>query len=229
MKPKAIAKIAVDFGMTVLLMLLMAFELIGRTAHEWIGMGMFVLFILHHILNGRWCRNLTKGSYSSFRIFQTCLAFLVLLSMLGSLISSLFISREVFAFLPISGGRRFGRTLHMLSAYWGLVFLSLHLGLHWSTMMGMARRLFPKTSTVCTVILRIIGAGIALYGVYAFFVRGIPGYLFLQTQFVFFDFEEPLFRFFLDYLAVMGLFVWIGHYIASGLKKAGKKKERRTN
>lgn len=224
MKPKAIAKIAVDFGMTVLLMLLMAFELIGRTAHEWIGMGMFVLFILHHILNGRWCRNLTKGSYSPFRIFQTCLAFLVLLSMLGSLISSLFISREVFAFLPISGGRRFGRTLHMLSAYWGLVFLSLHLGLHWSTMMGMARRLFPKTSTVRTVILRIIGAGIALYGVYAFFVRGIPGYLFLQTQFVFFDFEEPLFLFFLDYLAIMGLFIWIGHYSSTGIKKAKKKK-----
>ena len=30
--------------MTVLPMLLMAFERIGRTAHEWIGAGMFVLF-----------------------------------------------------------------------------------------------------------------------------------------------------------------------------------------
>lgn len=51
MKPKMIGKITVDLGMTILLMLLMAFELIGRTAHEWIGAGMFVLFILHHILN----------------------------------------------------------------------------------------------------------------------------------------------------------------------------------
>ena len=51
MKPKAIMKIVTDFCMTVLLMLLMAFELIGRTAHEWIGAGMFVLFILHHIFN----------------------------------------------------------------------------------------------------------------------------------------------------------------------------------
>ena len=51
MKPKMIGKITVDLGMTILLMLLMAFELIGRTAHEWIGAGMFVLFIFHHILN----------------------------------------------------------------------------------------------------------------------------------------------------------------------------------
>lgn len=35
MQSKTIGKIIVDLGMTVLLMLLMAFELIGRTAHEW--------------------------------------------------------------------------------------------------------------------------------------------------------------------------------------------------
>lgn len=57
------------------------------------------------------------------------------------------------------------------------------------------------------------GGGFA-YGVYAFAKRSIPSYLFLQAQFVFFDFEEPLILFFLDYLAAMGLFVWIGHYLA---------------
>lgn len=58
MQSKTIGKIIVDLGMTVLLMLLMAFERIGRTAHEWIGAGMFVLFILHHILNLKWSKNL---------------------------------------------------------------------------------------------------------------------------------------------------------------------------
>ena len=36
MKPTAILKIIVDIAMTILLMLLMAFELVGRSAHEWI-------------------------------------------------------------------------------------------------------------------------------------------------------------------------------------------------
>lgn len=223
MKPKAIMKIVTDFCMTVLLMLLMAFELIGRTAHEWIGAGMFVLFILHHIFNIKWSRNLTKGIYSPFRIVQTCLAVLVLLSMLGSILSSIFISREVFSFLPITGGRRFGRTLHMLSAYWGFIFLSLHLGIHWSTMMGLFRKKFSGKSMVRSAILKIIGIGIAAYGVYSLIVRDILSYLFLQTQFVFFDFEEPLFLFFLDYLAMMGLFVWIGYYSAEIFKKIGRK------
>ena len=43
MKPRIIEKITVDVVMTVLLMLLMAFELIGRAAHEWIGIAMFAL------------------------------------------------------------------------------------------------------------------------------------------------------------------------------------------
>ena len=51
MKKQTILKVAVDVGMTLLLMLLMAYELIGRNAHEWLGVGMFVLFVFHHILN----------------------------------------------------------------------------------------------------------------------------------------------------------------------------------
>ena len=57
MKPKMIGKITVDLGMTILLMLLMAFELIGRTSHEWIGGGLFLLFILLHILKSKWTGN----------------------------------------------------------------------------------------------------------------------------------------------------------------------------
>lgn len=41
--------------MTLCLMLLMSYSLIGEQAHEWIGIGMFVLFVLHHWLNRR-CR-----------------------------------------------------------------------------------------------------------------------------------------------------------------------------
>ena len=36
--------------------------------------------------------------------------------------------------------------------------------------------------------------------------------MFLRSAFVFFDFEEPLFLFFLDYLAVMVLFATLGFY-----------------
>ena len=214
MKPKMIGKITVDLGMTILLMLLMAFELIGRTAHEWIGAGMFMLFILHHILNRKWTGNLLHGRYTPYRVLQTVSAVLVFLAMLGSMVSAVLISREVFAFLPISGGRSFGRTLHMLCAYWGFVLLSFHLGIHWNMILGMAGKLCGNPSKIRAGLIRTAGVLIAGYGIYALIRRNIPIYLFLQTPFVFFDFDEPIIFFFCDYIAIMGLMIWIGYYFS---------------
>ena len=53
----------------------------------------------------------------------------------------------------------------------------------------------------------------------AFFERQIGSYMLLRNQFVFYDFEEPPVLFMLDYIAVMGLFVAIGHYFSVMLKK----------
>jgi len=49
-----VVKRAVDLLMTAALLLLMSYSLIGEAAHEWIGMGMFLLFIAHLILNRKW-------------------------------------------------------------------------------------------------------------------------------------------------------------------------------
>jgi hypothetical protein len=49
---------AVDGGLTVCLLLLMGYELIGQTAHEVLGVLMLALFIVHHILNRKWMANL---------------------------------------------------------------------------------------------------------------------------------------------------------------------------
>lgn len=166
MRKKAAVQMSVDTAMTVLLMLLMAFELIGRTVHEWLGAGMFVLFILHHILNRKWSKNLLRGKYTPFRVLQTALVLLVLLARAGRL---------------CGGGSR-----------------------------------------LRGILLRVAGVCVAVYGAYAFVGRGLPSYLFLQTQFVFFNFDEPLALFFVDYLAIMGLFVWIGHYLAKAARRLEK-------
>lgn len=226
MKPKMMIKICVDIGMTVVLLLLMTYELVGQAAHEWLGIGMFILFLPHHILNRKWSGNLLKGHYTSLRIWQTLLVFFVLLCMVGSMVSGVILSRHVLSFLPISGGRSFARSLHMISAYWGFVLMALHLGLHGSMLMAMARKAFPKVSTVRTLVLRILAVVIAVYGACAFVKRDIAGYMFLRIQFVFFDFEEPLIFFLLDYVTAMGLFVFVGHYFAEFLKRCSRKRKR---
>lgn len=225
MKPKMIVKLTTDVVMTAGMLLLMTYELIGQTVHEWIGVAVFVLFVLHHVLNSHWSRSLLRGKYTAARILQTVLVVLVLLSMLGSMFSGVILSRHVFSFISIRGWRSFARNLHMISAYWGFVFMALHLGFHWNMIMGMAKKLVKHESAFRTWTLRIIAALTAGYGIYAFIRRQIGSYMLLKNQFVFFDFEEPLIFFFIDYLAVMGLFVFLGHYFAEAMRRRGRQRK----
>lgn len=92
--------------------------------------------------------------------------------------------------------------------------------------MGMAKKAVKYPSAVRTWILRILALTIAGYGVFAFAKREIGSYMLLRIQFAFFDFEEPLIFFLLDYAAVMGLFIFIGHYLAKILKYCGRKRKQ---
>lgn len=80
--------------------------------------------------------------------------------------------------------------------------------------LGIAKKLVKKSSAVLRWVLRGLALLIAGYGIYAFVKRGIGGYMLLMNEFVFFDFEEPLVFFLANYIAVMGLFVFIGHYLS---------------
>lgn len=224
MKTKQKIKIAVDLLMTIALLLLMPYEMIGEAAHEWIGAGMFLLFIIHHILNRKWTGNLVKGRYTPMRAAQTVLVILILICMLGSMVSGIILSRHLFAFLDIRGLSSQARVIHMTCAYWGFVLMSLHLGIHWGIMTGITGKMFQKPSSVRRWTARIVGAGIAVYGIYAFAKRDILSYMLMQVHFVFFDYSEPVVFFVLDYFAAMGFFVFIGHYLSKGLMKCGRKK-----
>ena len=222
MKPILKIKIAVDAAMSVSMLFLMAYGLVGEVAHEWIGMGMFVLFVMHHVLNRSWIRAVPNGRYTPLRIVQTVLAGLIFLCMVGSMVSGIVLSRHVFSFLPKHGGYELAGKLHILCAFWGFVLMSLHLGMHWNMFLTMARR-YLQPNKICTWILKIAGYLFAAYGVIAFVRRDVGRYLLLKSHFVFFDYSEPLALFLLDYLAVMGLFVAIGYFVNTLLRNVNRK------
>lgn len=217
MKSKMPMKIGVDIAMTVALLLLMAYQLIGEEAHEWIGMIMFVLFLIHHLLNRHWSCNIGKGRYSVRRICQTVLVLLILICMAGSMVSGVILSRYVFGSLHVSGAYNMARNVHMLCAYWGFVLMSVHLGFHWNIITVMAGKAFPGMLSWQVVFLRVMAVLIAAYGVAAFVKRNIWNYMILKNHFVFYDFSEAVIFFFLDYLAVMGMFVFVGHCVSKRL------------
>ena len=199
----------IDVLMTAALLFLMGYQFWGETAHEWIGAGMFVLFLLHHILNGSWHKNLFRGKYPPIRIFLTAIDVLTLISMIAQMYSGIVLSRHV----------------HILGAYWGFLLMSLHLGLHWNMVLGAVKRKFPVTSQRVRYLSVGIGLAVALYGTWVFVKRDFAVYMFLQSEFVFMDYEEAKVLFYLDYLSLMGTCIFISHYVGKlfrSLKKYRK-------
>lgn len=225
MKPKAIIKIALDVLMTLALLFLMGYQFWGHAPHEWVGTGMFVFFIIHHLLNGSWHKNLLHGKYTPMRLLMLCIDTLVLIAMLLQMYSGIVMSSHVFSFLGIEGGMMLARRLHILGAYWGFALMSLHLGLHWSMLMGMAKKRV-KPSRGRAIVLFLAGLVIASYGLVVFLHRELLSYMLLQNEFVFLDYDEPKLLFYLDYLTMMGFFVFIAQYLTKASKKLSAHKTR---
>ena len=223
MKQKQIARLCVDAAMTVVLLLLMGYSRIGEEAHEWLGIGMTVLFVLHHILNRKWIAALFRGRYTAYRVLQTLLACVIFVGLILSAYSGIMLSRHVFRFLGIETGMADARELHLRSGHWNFILLSLHLGLHWIMIVGLIGKRCQNKSALLKWLARLLAAGIAAYGIHALLARNVTDYLFGTVGFSFFDESEPLILFLLDYLAIMGMFVCVGHYASKLLRSATRK------
>lgn len=226
MTVKRKVQIVIDVIMTVLLPVLMSYSLIGEAIHEWAGIAMFMLVLLHHGLNWKWHKNLLHGKYSGLRILGIAVNTVISLLMLALMISGIVMSRHVFSFLGLDGGASLARTVHLVASYWCYVLTAFHLGLHGSMLIGMLRKAFSikAPSTVKSIVSKGSAVLIAGYGIYAFAKRELGAYMLLKTEFVFFDFSEPLVFFWADYLAIMALFAILGYYTSQMLVKANEKR-----
>ena len=227
MKASVKFKICIDLLMTAALYGCMAYMLVGEEAHEWLGSGLALLFVLHNALNRKWYAALLTGRYTPLRAFQTAVNLLCLASMAAAAVSGAAMSRYLYGIPFLSGGASLARTVHMLAAYWGYCFISLHLGLHWSMMLGMMKNAAaPHDAPLwVTPLLRTAGAAAALLGAHALMRHNLLDYMFLRNQFVFFDTERPLCLFFLDYAAIMALWAWLAHYARLALIKVSARKK----
>lgn len=232
MKPKFIVKISIDTLMTLAMLFVMGYHLWGEFLHEWVGAGLFALFILHHILNFDFYKSLFKSKFSSQKILRIAVDLAALTTMLGLMISGVMLSAHVFRFLGIRGGTSFARQLHMSVTHWGFLVMALHLGIHWNVFLGLFRKLFKikNPSKIRSAILKIIALCVCAYGVYAFIKRDFSTPLFLRSQFIFLDYEESKLLFYADYIAIGAACAAVGHYLSRifTIKKRRKQSEENT-
>ena len=217
--------ISVLFLMAVVALLLMAYQVMGEKFHEWLGVFIFLLFIIHNVLNIRWYGNLFKGKYQLLRIVRTLVNFALFISMLCLAYSGIVMSRYVFTALPITSGMALARVMHLSGSYWSFVLVSVHLGFHWSMVMGMLRKLGEgRDSTVVSWVMRLFAVFIAGYGGICFWQADIASYLFLKVEFAFIDYEKNSTLVLFQYMSMMGLWAFIAYYTAEGIGKFSKVK-----
>ena len=221
-------KIVIDVFMMLLLFALSGYQFLSASMHKWLGIMIFVCFILHNALNFNWYKNVIKGNYSTIRMLYLIINALILIAMFVQMYSGIAMSRYVFPFLKLSGTMSFVRRLHILGAYWGFVLIGLHLGMHWNSFIKRIWSRKRKHMKSVSKLSCVIGIVIALYGLYAFFKRHFPTYLFLKSEFVFMDFNEYSLFFYIDYIAIMGLCIFISNYAMKFLLNKKTIESRKT-
>ena len=215
---KRIVKKAVDVCMTVLLLCLMAYQVMSETLHEWFGIGMTVLLIVHHILNIKWTSTLFKGKYNPYRIVSAAVNTLLLVSIALTAVCGMAMSSKAVPFLygilPVSFARRF----HLSMSYWSFVLMGFHLGLHIPAMTA-GWRLNGRVKTILAAAFTVISG----FGFHLFVKSGIPNYLFFRSPFAFFDYNKSLPAVFAENFTMLTSFAFFGACCASLMK--GEKKD----
>ena len=129
-KTNHIGRRIVDVCMTVLLLCLMAYQVTGEALHEWIGMAMTLLVIVHQILNWKWYGALFKGKYHALRIIMTAVNLLLLAAMLLTAFCGMSMSGYAVPFLYGMAPVSFVRRMHLSMSHWTFILMGLHLGIH---------------------------------------------------------------------------------------------------
>lgn len=165
--------------MTFLLIVLMKMAFSGLVWHEVIGLGLYILFLMHHIYNFKYTMQVLKRFFSNKVRFTIKLGlvldFLLFLVISGLIFTSLNISNILFQFKELDPFWPELSSIHIGLANSALILISLHIGLHWPQVMLHIKRflkisdssIFKKWS------LRLIVLVISIFGIYSFNDMGI--------------------------------------------------------
>lgn len=215
MKQKNLRR-AIDVGMTVLLLLQMAYQVMGEAAHEWLGMSMTVLIIVHHILNRRWYGAMLKGRYNAYRAVSACVNVLLLLSFALTAFCGMAMSNYAVPFLYGIVRVFFVRVTHLSMSHWSFVLMGLHLGLHMPVMLAKL-----KLKNNARRVLDVICAGVAGIGLWLFIKNGMPNYLFFRVPFAFLDYEKAGALVLMENVVMLLFWAFVGCQLALMLCRKG--------
>ena len=204
-----IIRMSVDISITVLFLLSLCYPRTGNRVHEILGVGLFALFVWHNLLNRSWYKTLFRGEWPLKRIDWAAVNLLLLADMVGLGISGVMLSRDVFAFLGLSGSWS-AKQYHTFFAYWGLILVAVHLGLHLKQLFG---PLGLKLSTKARRLMHGAAACVILAGIYEFISFRLFERLAFQAFFLSVPEQMTLPGLFMRLAVILAAIALLTHYI----------------
>lgn len=206
----------IDILMTIVLIPLMAYQVTGEAAHEWLGISMVLLVIVHQVLNRKWYATLFKGNYMPFRILSIIVNVLLLISFALTAISGISMSNHAVPFLYNLVNVNTARVMHLAFSYWAFILMGSHIGMHVNVMTA---KIPNNIKNVLAIIFTIISG----YGFYLFLKSGIVNYITFKTHFAFLDYEKAAALVFIENILMIIFFAFVGHNISNAIRDIGKK------
>ena len=206
--------------MTCNLLFLMSLQVTQQFTHEWTGIAMTVLFIVHHIFNYKYYKTLFKGKYNFLRIFQLLLNILLLVSFIITAVSGMAMSRFATPFMKGLMKASDARKLHLALSYWTFVLTGLHIGLHF----GMITAKLPKG--IFRKIAAVIMAAVSVYGFVLFLNTNIFDYMFMKTQFAFLDYDKAAWLVILQNFVMLISWAFTAYLLSLSVKLLSTKKQK---
>ena len=214
------SKHIVDILLGVGLLLLMSYQVTGEAGHEWTGIVMTALMILHQILNRKWYAALFRGKYTPLRTVQTLVNAALVICFVLTALCGINMSVHAVPFLSEFMRASLGRRLHLTLSHWCFVLMGLHLGLHIPAMLHGI-----KGQSV-----RRIGFGFSILaagaGLWLLLKNSYPDYLFYRVPFAFIDYDKAVPLVLLEALLIAFFWVFIGAQLTKLLNRRADTNSR---
>lgn len=152
MSKQNITKLLLDLGAFIALLVASAPHFTGDTIHEWLGVALSGVIVVHLLLNWNWVVGITSRLFSKVakgQRFNYFLNWSLFASGILIMLSGLMISKTVVPFFGITLPQNMSwKELHSLSTNITMVLMGLHVAVHWSWIVNTFKRLFTRRPVV---------------------------------------------------------------------------------
>ena len=160
------SKIVLDVLMTVILLLLMRINFVGIQWHEYLGIGIGILYLCHVGMNWSWVSGVARGWKRKTK--QKAKGMLILDILLGigymaTIVTGIGISQSILTFWTVENITTWSNWHHFI-AFCSFILTAIHIGMHWKSLMRTFAKIlgFTEEHPVRTFIARVLLAILVL-------------------------------------------------------------------